>query len=91
MLALVGVLTVLLLAGTVAVVGTIIGRHGGAGPAPAATAPGRVVLDQPAGTHVTGASWNDGRLAVTLQGGGPDRVVVLDGAGHTMLEMRLAQ
>ncbi len=92
LLVLVGVLTVLLLVGTVAVVGTILGRHAGV-PRPAATKlAGPIVLDQPAGTHVAGASWGDGRLSLTLQGGGPDRVVVLDGAdGRVLLDVRLGR
>lgn len=37
-----------------------------------------VVLDEPAGTRVVGASLGADRLAVQLQGGGADRVVVTD-------------
>ena len=36
------------------------------------------VLDQPPGTRIAGASAAQDRLVVQLQGGGPDRVVVLD-------------
>jgi hypothetical protein len=36
------------------------------------------VLDEPAGTHIAGVSMLPDRLAVQLQGGGPDRVVVVD-------------
>jgi hypothetical protein len=36
------------------------------------------VLDEPAGTRIVGTSTAPDRLVVQLQGGGPDRVVVLD-------------
>jgi hypothetical protein len=39
----------------------------------------RSVLDEPAGTRIVGmAAWPTDRLALQLQGGGPDRVVMLD-------------
>lgn len=37
-----------------------------------------VLLDEPAGTRIAGASVAPDRMAVQLQGGGPDRVVVVD-------------
>jgi hypothetical protein len=37
-----------------------------------------VVLDEPEGTRIVGVSLGADRLALQLQGGGPDRVVVLD-------------
>ncbi|MGI4939503.1 MAG: DUF6476 family protein [Janthinobacterium lividum] len=37
-----------------------------------------VVLDEPAGTRIAGTSTAPDRLVVQLQGGGPDRVLVLD-------------
>ena len=40
-----------------------------------------VLLDQPAGTRIYGISAVGDRLAVLLQGGGPDRIVFLDPAG----------
>lgn len=36
------------------------------------------VLDQPVGTRIAAASAAQDRLVVQLQGGGPDRVIVLD-------------
>jgi hypothetical protein len=36
------------------------------------------VLDEPDGTHIAGISGQADRLAVQLQGGGPDRVVIYD-------------
>ena len=40
--------------------------------------PMQAVLDEPAGTRIVGVSLASDRLALQLQGGGPDRVVVLD-------------
>ncbi len=37
-----------------------------------------LVIDEPAGTHMLGMAAAGDRLAVLLQGGGPDRVVLLD-------------
>ena len=67
---LMGVLIVL----GVAVVGvTIVQRlHGGT---PGAVA---LVLDEPAGTRMVSAAAAGDRLAVVLQGGGPDRLVLVD-------------
>ena len=64
---------VLIVAG-VAVLGAVLASRisGRAGPIAS------VVLQQPAGTRITGASLAADRLGVTLQGGGPDRIVVVD-------------
>ena len=37
-----------------------------------------VTLDQPAGTHIAAIAPSGDRLAIELQGGGPDRVVIVD-------------
>ena len=37
-----------------------------------------LTLDEPAGTRITAATLAPDRLAVTLRGGGPDRIVLLD-------------
>jgi hypothetical protein len=78
----VGVLSVLLVVGGIAVVGTEIARSGGkhAPVGGAGVGMGQVVLDEPAGTRIVGAGGVGGDLAVLLQGGGPDRVVVVDAA-----------
>jgi hypothetical protein len=40
---------------------------------------GQLVLNEPAGTHITGVvRKDDTMLAVTLSGGGPDRIVLWD-------------
>jgi len=50
------------------------------------------VLDEPAGTRIAGASLGPDRLAVQLQGGGPDRVVVVDTkAGRVLGRVTLAR
>ncbi len=38
----------------------------------------QAVLDEPAGTRIASVSTAGDRLAMALQGGGPDRVVVVD-------------
>ncbi len=78
---------VLIVAG-VAVIGmTLVGRMSAPG-APIAS----VVLDEPAGTRIAGASLGVDRLALQLQGGGPDRVVVVDTkAGRTLGHVGLAR
>ena len=79
MITLVVAMGVLIVVG-VAVIGvTIVSRLGGRGPATS------VVLDQPSGTRIVAASLAGGRLAVVLQGGGPDRVVIVDAAGGVRL------
>jgi hypothetical protein len=55
-------------------------------PAPIAT-----VLDEPTGTRITGIAALHERLAVQLQGGGADRVVLLDpGTGAVIGRVSLA-
>ena len=88
--------------GVLIVVGTIglvvgIARRSSAPVAPpvasvAAALPASLaaVLDEPAGTHIAGIAAVRDRLAVQLQGGGVDRVVLIDPAtgavaGHISL------
>jgi hypothetical protein len=79
---------VLIVAGVATVAVTILHRMGGG--VPHAVAGG--VLDEPAGTRIVGASAFGKGLAVVLQGGGPDRVVLVDPAsGRTLGAIRLAQ
>jgi hypothetical protein len=67
------VMGVLLVAATVAL-GTVIVLRLTAGPA----SPVLAHLQEPEGTRIAGvAGWAD-RLAITLQGGGTDRVVLID-------------
>ena len=83
---------VLIVAGVAVLAVTLVGRmsaygggiaSGGAGRE--AVAAGSVLLDEPAGTRIAGVSMAPERLAVRLQGGGPDRVVVVDLRGGRVL------
>ena len=64
----------LIVLGTTVVIVTIVKRLSGP-PAPAEIA---IMLDEPAGTHIAAMAATQDRLALHLQGGGPDRVVLLD-------------
>lgn len=86
------VMGVMILAGTGVLVAVIAHRifspapggaslAGGAATAGAPTAgaaPVSLVLDEPAGTRIAGIAAAGDRLAVQLQGGGTDRVVLVD-------------
>jgi hypothetical protein len=74
LLALTVVMGVLIIAGVGVVAVTIIHRMGGT----AAHALAGGVIDEPAGTHIQSVSAYGDRLAVILQGGGPDRIVLFD-------------
>jgi hypothetical protein len=54
---------------------------GAAAPHAMATA----TLDEPAGTRIVGVAGIGDRLALVLQGGGPDRVVLVDPANGRRL------
>ena len=83
------VMGVLIIGGT-GLLGVVIARRmSGVGNAPAST--GRAItpssaatlapdtlLEEPSGTRVAGTALNGDRMVLTLQGGGPDRVVVVD-------------
>jgi hypothetical protein len=77
---------VLIVVGTTALIVVVIHRMSGpgmSGPAPSvATLPASLaaVLDEPAGTRIAGIVAVRDRLAVQLQGGGVDRVVLIDPA-----------
>ena len=82
------VMGVLIVIGTAGLVVGIMRRSA----VPSSTLPGLVsaVLDEPAGTHISGIVALRDRLAVQLQGGGADRVVLVDPAtgavaGHIAL------
>jgi hypothetical protein len=69
------IMGVLIVVGTATLAVLIIQKLGSIG-ATAARAP--TVLDEPPGTHIAGMTAAGDRLAVQLQGGGTDRVVVID-------------
>ncbi len=73
----VAVMGVLIVAGTVALVVGVVRR--GPGPSAAALPPAvTAVLQEPEGTRITGIAAVQDRLALQLQGGGGDRVVLVD-------------
>jgi hypothetical protein len=71
---LVWVMGVLIVLGVATVAVTIVTRFGPS----TATPVGNVVLDEPAGTRIAGVAAVGERIAVTLSGGGPDRVAIID-------------
>jgi hypothetical protein len=64
----------LIVAGVTVIVVTLVQRAS----APTGAALIQATLDEPAGTRIAGVAAASDRLAVQLQGGGPDRVVVVD-------------
>lgn len=93
-----GVLIVLGTVGlVVAVVYKVQHRSAMGAPVPGGIVPGGApavasVLDEPAGTRITAIASGGGRLAVQLQGGGPDRLVLLDPAtGRVLGRVSLAR
>lgn len=75
------VMGVLIVAGVATIVVTIVGRMSGPGGGAAVQS----LLDEPEGTRIAGASVGGDRVAVRLQGGGPDRVVVVDTRGGRVI------
>ncbi len=77
---------VLIVAGVAGLIAVVASRTG----ALRAPAFASAVLDEPAGTRIAGiASLGDG-LALRLEGGGADRVVVVDPRGHVTRRVDLA-
>lgn len=71
------IMGVLILFGTAALVIVVVRR--GVSPArPALPATVATALQEPAGTRIAGIAALQDRLAVQLQGGGPDRVLLID-------------
>jgi Family of unknown function (DUF6476) len=68
-------MAVLIVVGTTVLLVVIARRLSGG---TVATAPIAAVLDEPAGTRIAGIAATGDRLAVQLQGGGSDRVLLLD-------------
>ena len=71
----------MIIAGVVGLVVILGQRVMGAGPAGTVD----MRLEQPAGTRIAGVTSMSDRVVVQLQGGGPDRVVVLDGRSLRVL------
>ena len=68
----VALMGVLIVVGTTTLIVLLVLRVGGA------STPADIVVEEPAGTRVGAVSAGADRLVVLLQGGGPDRVVILD-------------
>ena len=89
------VMGVMIVVGTGVLVAVI--AHRIASPAPgrspvAGQAPLAQVLDEPAGTRIAGIAAVGDRLAVQLQGGGADRVVLVDArSGEVVGRITLAR
>jgi len=66
---------VLILVGSTVLVVALVKRSSSPEAPPGAFS---VTLDEPTGTRITGVAGTADRLAITLQGGGPDRVVLTD-------------
>jgi hypothetical protein len=82
------VMGVLIVAGVGTIAFTIVSRVSGT----AGGAEARALLDEPPGTRIAGASVAGDRVAVQLQGGGADRVVVVDTrAGRVIARIALAR
>jgi hypothetical protein len=67
-------MAVLIIVGTTVLLVVVVRRL----TAPAIQSPFAVLLDEPAGTRIAGIATVGDRLAVHLEGGGADRVVLLD-------------
>jgi hypothetical protein len=80
LLALVIVLGVVMVAMAGTLVVGLVHKIGGRGSQVDAAVAASLVLDEPAGTHILAISPAGDRLAVLLQGGGPDRVLFVDPA-----------
>jgi len=67
------VMGVLIVVGVLGLV-VVLAQRMSAGSAPIAS----IMLDEPAGTRIAGTSAAADRIALRLEGGGPDRVVLVD-------------
>jgi len=76
------VMAVMIVAGVAGIVATIVSRL--SGPGVGATA-ALALLDEPEGTRIAGVALAADRIAVQLQGGGADRVVIVDTRGGRVL------
>jgi len=83
------VMGVLILAGTAVLVAVLFKRASVSGtavesatllPIPGETVAAEIsaILDEPAGTRIAGITAMRDRIAIQLQGGGPDRIVLID-------------
>jgi hypothetical protein len=80
------VMGVLIVAGMATIAITLVRRSG----APPPSMPD-LTLSEPPGTHIAAISALGPRLAVLLQGGGPDRVLIVDANGQVVGHISLKQ
>ena len=85
------IMGILIVVGTMTLIILVVRRSA----APSVTSPPAnvsAILQQPAGTRIVGIAAVQDRLAVRLEGGGPDRIVILDPHTGTMTgQIGLAQ
>lgn len=85
---------VLIVAGVGVMGVTLVNRmsaYGGGNASPGGGGAASVLLDEPEGTRIVSVSLAPERLVVQLQGGGPDRVVLVDTkAGRVLGRVGLA-
>ncbi|MEJ0049091.1 MAG: hypothetical protein WDN04_25500 [Rhodospirillales bacterium] len=77
---------VLIVAG-MALIAVTLARRGAAPPPTMAD----LTLSEPAGSHIAMISAVGPRLAVLLQGGGPDRITIIDADGRVVGRLKLAK
>lgn len=83
------IMGVLIVVGTATLATLIVQRLSGGVPG---AAPASLVLDEPTGTRIVAAAATGERLVLHLQGGGGDRVVVVDlRSGKPILRLGLAR
>jgi len=84
------VMGVLIVGGVATILVTIVSRLSGG--AAGGVAVRTILADEPAGTRIAGASVAADRVALQLQGGGPDRVVVIETRnGRVIAQIGLAR
>jgi len=76
------VMGVLIVAGVATIVVTIVERAAGSSAAPLSQP---ILLSEPAGSRIAAIAAAPDRVVLQLQGGGPDRIVVLDGRNGQVL------
>ncbi len=78
---------VLIVAGVAVIGATLVGRM-----SPQTGSIATLTLDEPPGSRIVGTSMAPDRIAITLQGGGPDRVALVDTkTGHLLGHVALAR
>lgn len=83
----VGAMGVLIVGATVALIVLVVQRVGGSGAATVSA-----VLDEPAGTRIASAAASPDWIMLQLQGGGADRIVVVDPrSGRVLSRVALAR